>query len=195
MHKKYYSQNGEDKFLDSFILNNSIHVHNKIIEIGALTGTYNSNSRFFIEHYNWEGIMIEPNPYSFTELVNNTKNINVILENVAISNQTGTCNFQTDTVHPGHSKISDKGNVKVKSIKFDEIFKKHPQFLNFDILSIDVEGNEIPILQDLMKYKIFPTFIISEHFTDNLRDIQNSIICSEYNILTTISYNTIWKRK
>ena len=62
----YYSQCGEDKFLnDTFFKNKKNGVY---IELGALNGVLISNTKFFEDKLNWKGILIEPHPEEFERL-------------------------------------------------------------------------------------------------------------------------------
>lgn len=60
---KSYSQHKEDLFLFDYINKNNIDCSKNIVDIGALTGTHNSNSRLFLDE-GWKGYLIEPNPTS-----------------------------------------------------------------------------------------------------------------------------------
>jgi hypothetical protein len=67
----YYSQAGEDEFLNSnYFKNKRDGIY---IELGALDGTLYSNTKFFEDQLGWKGILIEPHPYKFQDLKKQTK--------------------------------------------------------------------------------------------------------------------------
>ena len=68
----YYSQCGEDKFLnENFFKGKTNGVY---IEMGAVDGLFQSNTKFFEDQLNWTGILIEPQPNSFKKLQMNRPN-------------------------------------------------------------------------------------------------------------------------
>ena len=54
----YYSQCGEDEFLNETIFFNK--KNGKYIELGALDGIQYSNTKFFEDNLGWSGVLIEP---------------------------------------------------------------------------------------------------------------------------------------
>lgn len=190
-----FSQHKEDLFIYKYINENGIDVPNKIIDIGALTGLHNSNSRFFINK-GWDCIMIEPNPNSFNTLKENTKNLKCILENVAICETDENISFEIGRI-PGHSKINkENGKITVKGMTLNSLFEKYPDYKELGILDIDVEGYEEIILTELLKTEIRPTIIIVEHqkIGDRIKK-QNDILSNEYEMIKSISVNNIWLKK
>jgi hypothetical protein len=68
----YYSQCSEDKFLnDNFFKNKKTGTY---IELGAVDGIFQSNTKFFEDTLGWTGILIEPEPDKFKELTQNRPN-------------------------------------------------------------------------------------------------------------------------
>ena len=59
----YYSQWGEDEFLNNNYFHNM--TNGAYIELGALNGVLYSNTKFFQDKLNWNGILIEPHPHAF----------------------------------------------------------------------------------------------------------------------------------
>lgn len=59
----YYSQAGEDEFLNKNYFKNKRG--GTYIELGALDGVLYSNTKFFQDHLDWSGILIEPHPFKF----------------------------------------------------------------------------------------------------------------------------------
>lgn len=186
-----FSQHGEDVFIYNYINRFDIDITKKILDIGALTGLHNSNSRFFINE-GWDCIMVEPNPNSYKLLEKNTKDLKCILENVAICETDKKVKFQIGKT-AGHSKISNRGTIEVQGITLNSLFKKYPNYIDLGILDIDVEGYEEIILIELLKTSVRPTIILVEHQNNKNRILkQNNILSNEYTMIKNISVNNIW---
>jgi FkbM family methyltransferase len=139
------------------------------VDIGAHDGLSGNNTKYF-EEQGWEGICIEPHPLVFENL---KKNRTCRVENVAIWKEDTEVDFLAvsgyaemlsgivesyDTRHRARieREIIQMGGyssmVKVKALKFDTL--KLPTKIDF--LSIDTEGSELHILEnvDFNKYDI-----------------------------------------
>ena len=68
----YYSHCEEDMYLNTHFFKNK--KNGVYIELGALDGVTLSNTKFFEDTLNWSGILIEPHPYTFRDLVVNRPN-------------------------------------------------------------------------------------------------------------------------
>jgi FkbM family methyltransferase len=161
MERVYYSQDGEDKFL------NDNYFHNKrngiYVELGALDGVLYSNTKFFEDKLNWKGILIEPNPYKF-HILKQTRPNN-FLSNSLVSSETEAIEFKFFV--DGHAAVSgvtktlpashyehyfDKypglpnGNAMIKPHTFTEIITAS-NVKHIDLLSLDVEGHEYEVLK------------------------------------------------
>lgn len=206
--QKYFSQHGEDKYIENVLKGRKIALKKRIIDIGALTGLHNSNSRRFLS-LGWDGILIEPNPKSFAELKSNVskfKKVKLYLENVAISDKNEKLEFFAFDEEPGHSRIPNHNHkvsskymgmkprtIAVDSITLEELFTMYPEFTELGILDIDVEGLEEMILAELMKTEVRPQIIIVEHQKDtNRMHDQRTLLSEEYILLNTIEVNDIW---
>lgn len=168
---KYYSQFGQDKWLNENIFKDK--QDGFFLEIGADDGIDKSNTKLF-EDLGWDGICIEPSPLRIKSLKKNRK---CILENLAISNHDGT-NLFLDIIGYGKGLsgiISDYSllhrerikkelqhphnrghhSVNVRVAKLDSILEKY-SVLHVDFLSIDTEGNELKIIKSInfSKYSI-----------------------------------------
>lgn len=85
---KYYSQYGQDEYLDRKILKGK--VGGVFLDIGAAGGITRSNSYFFEKCRGWTGICVEPRKSAFAELV---KNRSCICECCCISASSGKTEF------------------------------------------------------------------------------------------------------
>ena len=142
--KSQYSQHGED-ILVSNLLNQIV----SFIDIGANDGVFLSNTYLFAKK-NAFGLCIEPSKSCFWKLrLNHLLHPKVKCINSAISNFDGFSDFKEDGYEGLLSSITDskKGSTyKVKTRTLKQIINKNDRFKNADIVSIDVEGFELNVL-------------------------------------------------
>ena len=186
-----YSQKGESWYLFKYILDNKIKVPNKlIVDIGALDGLTNSNSRIFLDN-GWKGILFEPNRQSYSDLVRNNFAKNNELYNAAITNENKLISFQENKKIKGHSKITtNKATNKVMGATLDYFTSEQ-----IGILDIDVEGHELVILNDILDKKIYPNFLIVECNTPKAENETMKLLSDKYEKLVKISVNLIMMLK
>ena len=149
---KYYSQFGEDKFLNE---KEKLPKKGIFVDVGA-GGTENSNSLFF-EEKGWKCLCIEPDK----------RHEGLEKRKLVDHSIVGSSNKMVDfTFHrlPQLNGIfhGNKSSEKMQMVTLDSILEKY-SINDIDILSNDVEGNEIGVLKgtNLEKYK--PTYIIVEY--------------------------------
>jgi FkbM family methyltransferase len=155
----YYSQAGEDKFLnDTYFKNKKGGIY---IELGALDGVLYSNTKFFQDVLDWSGILIEPHPYKFRDLTINRPNN--YLFNCAISNSTDEVVFRffidnysgvsgiertlpTEHINGFYTHVREpKDRITLKPKNLTEIIKS-TNIQHINLLSLDVEGHEYEVL-------------------------------------------------
>lgn len=184
----YYSQCGQDKFVNEKIFKNK--KNGVFVEVGAHDGRSYSNTLFFEERLGWKGICIEPNPIIFQKLI---KNRNCICVQCALSNFIGTQKFllvtgyaemlsglvdEYDSRHParidseikkfgGSKKIVDTNVFTLNSI-CDTYDIKH-----IDFLSIDTEGSEESIIKSIDFDKLTIDVIMVEDNYNSSQVVKN----------------------
>ncbi len=79
MAEQYYSQDGQDEFLDRSVFKG--RKSGFFVEIGAHDGVRFSNSAFLERERGWRGICVEPHPKIFPELVVEVKHPEVLQTN------------------------------------------------------------------------------------------------------------------
>jgi FkbM family methyltransferase len=155
----YYSQCGEDEFLnDNYFKNKKNGVY---IELGALDGVLYSNTKFFEDQLNWKGILIEPHPLKFEDLKKNRPN-NFLFNNLVsnteeeqtflyfVDNYAGVSGILS-TLPNEHftgfyncvNEPTDKMIMKPKTLTS---IIKSTEIDHIDFLSLDVEGHEYEVL-------------------------------------------------
>jgi FkbM family methyltransferase len=160
----YYSQLGQDKFVDEYL---QFKENGFFIEIGAHDGKSCSNTLFFEEMRNWKGICIEPGPEEFKQLVENRKS--AINLNMCVSNYDGESEFTyvegysmmlsglSESYNLNHTqRINNEVNHhggKINKImmpvsKLQTILDNHGIY-EIDYCSIDTEGSEFNIIKSI----------------------------------------------
>lgn len=187
---KDYSQHGESLFLWNYIKDNKLEVPKLFVDVGALDGLRNSNSKLFIEA-GWEGVLIEPNPFVFIDIFKNNQGLKFHACNLAISDSTDFKPFYIRNKNiRGDSKLSKKGNYMVVTTTLDKIINKP-----IGILDIDTEGHDTIIIQDVLSKNIYPHFIIIESNTEEMFREQVLILDKKYNLIKRMNVNSIWEKK
>ena len=161
---KFYSQVGQDRFLlENFFRGKRGGV---FVDVGAYDGEKLSNSLFFERTMGWTGLCIEPLPSAFAKLKATRK---AICEHTCVADFEGEAEFTEADDDPErnekmlsglsakfdahHLRFMEKLSVKrtsriVPVTKLSRLLEKHALF-NIDYCSIDTEGAELPILNEL----------------------------------------------
>lgn len=182
---EYFSQYGQDRFLDEKVFN-----HRRggfFLDIGANDGVTYSNTYFFEKFRGWSGICVEPHPHAFAKLKENRKctvinfGINKAEELLEFVKIEGYCemlsglkdNYNVDHLKRIENEIAvHKGSYEVINIpckRIDTILNEH-RISNIDYCSIDIEGGEFEALEsvDLQKYEIRVLSIENNYFGNKL---------------------------
>lgn len=154
----YYSQFGEDMFVNLFFLNKK-RDDGFFLELGGLDGILYSNTKFFEDELGFKGILIEPVKEMYVEMVQNRPNSKCY--NLAISDKDGEVDL---LLNPNIADVSglkeyvseqNKSNFhknsqirKVISKPLSDILKEN-NIKYIDFMSIDVEGVEDLILETM----------------------------------------------
>jgi hypothetical protein len=122
-----YSQSGEDGVIHAILKSFPI-LDNWCVEFGAWDGIYLSNTRLLIEESNYSAILIEPNPSSYRRLVSNCgkfPNVTCMMEFVGFDSADSLDTLLSPTKCPK----------------------------DFDLLSIDIDGNDIHVWRAITHYR------------------------------------------
>ena len=174
-----YSQLGQDFLIKNFYSINKSKV-NFFIDVGAHDGLTFSNTYLFEKHFEWKGLCIEPNPQIFSRL---RENRNCLLENVAVSDKSGTEDYfaveghsdMLSGIETNYSKrhmrrimkeirIYDQNfkRLAVETSTLKNLISKH-KIKNVSFISIDTEGSELKVLKSIDFNTIQIDFIIIEN--------------------------------
>lgn len=160
-----YSQNQEEDVIKSFLGD----FVGTFLDIGANDGKELSNTYALVER-GWAGTYVEASPVTFDKLKENIGNdpkfdfINCIAgkedKAEAILHESGTLpglgtenyslvsSTREDEVHRWDSLNIPFKDVTVREMKFESILK-HTKHKTFEVISIDIEGDEIDVVPQI----------------------------------------------
>ncbi|MEB3242654.1 MAG: FkbM family methyltransferase [Cyanobacteriota bacterium] len=151
------------------------------VQIGANDGMFGDPLRPYILSKGWRGVLVEPQPNVYEKLKANYAGYDHQLEfeNLAISDQpsltlylpplkpAGESTIYVDSVVSSKAEVISRQigiseaqlrQVTVPAMTLDALFAKHG-ITELDLLQIDVEGYDWPVLQTLSLHRIKPILI------------------------------------
>ncbi|MGH1349654.1 MAG: FkbM family methyltransferase [Methyloligellaceae bacterium] len=201
----FYSQAGQDHFLDTFVFNGKRN--GVFVEVGGFDGVTSSNCLFFEATRRWSGILVEPAeaPMKHAKLFRNCECIQA-----AVGPKKGDFDFLCIT--DGYTQMSGlidefKGTeiellrghqlhkekiIKVPTLPLQDLLRDH-NLKDIDYCSLDVEGAEYSILSNFP----FDEFNIRAWTIENNRqttDIAELMISKGYELLVVLGVDEIYKK-
>lgn len=179
-----HSQLGQSIIIDSELKSQK---NGFFVEAGALDGEHMSNSLYFELAREWTGILIEPVPSQFNEMLK--KNRNAFAINACIANRHPiVAKFRVfNTLSGRMSQLNDWLNQRIDSVgqTTERVHAYVPCFSLYSILkainvetvdyfSLDVEGGEFDVLSSIDFNKIKIKSLTVEH--NNLGDSKAKIV-------------------
>ncbi|MFC4211324.1 FkbM family methyltransferase [Pedobacter lithocola] len=164
MRKKYYSQSGQDEYLNKEIFKNK--TKGFFLDIGANDGVTFSNTYFFEKNLDWKGISIEPLSSSFEKLALNRKSLNIhgcvadfngegiFYEITGYAEMLSGLKSKYDSRHLKRieNELEEHGGtlneINVQCYILNEILENN-SVKKVDYLSIDIEGGELDVLKTI----------------------------------------------
>ena len=163
----YYGQNKEDEIINNLIISKyGSEFKGTILDLGANDGVTLSNSKYFLDN-GWRGVLVEAGRLPFEKLCVNHATLpkSAVAINCAIGNEDGTMKFyeSSNLINPDDvglvsSLVSDETTKwRDAGIQYTEynvecytwksfLDKYHLNHMNFDIISIDIEGMDYDVL-------------------------------------------------
>ena len=202
-----HSQAGEVAFILRSIVNDSA-CERVVVDVGA-RGRERSNSYDLMKHFGWRGLLVEANPNLIASITAEFEGLDMTLVNCAVSDFEGEASFYfglNDDVSslykdglaawgPVHSECV----VPVRRLArlLDEAGLPH----RFDLLSLDIEGADVPTLNDLIDHSSYrPERIVIEIYNpDHLTDLAafgfNAAVRTAYQLIGEVGANLVLKRR
>lgn len=166
-----------------------------VVDAGTL-GKEVSNSYDLLSQLGWRGILIEANPHLWERIEDEFAGLNSSLVRCAVSDVAGPVVLHLGVVD-GVSSIMRaaaeawgpvRGSVEVQARRLGDILDEQQVPMNFDLLSLDLEGMDAAVLNDLIENTSYrPRWIFLEASLDfqtrSLRELDLSPgVQAEYQI-------------
>ncbi len=147
-----------------------------IVDIGANTGM---STYFFLNYFDFEKLIsVEANSQLAGRIEGSLKSLGgmknkVFIENLAVTgNQTGDCYFRIEKNHRLSRIVTEPmdGDKNIGCLPLRDLLAKH-DLKGADLLKIDIEGGEFPILdEDPSVFQLFKYIFIEIHGDRQKRD-------------------------
>ena len=197
MEQSYSSCNNNkeyfDKLLDKLFNQKECGFY---IELGGNDGLTQSNTAFFEFYRNWKGILIEPSLKGYNLCVENRPNSICVNKGCVSNNYTGNTakgNFGNNSLMASidgkRQKGFDNSSIEIQVSTLEKILDE-VNVKNIDLLSLDVEGYELEVLQGFNFNKYRPTYLLIEIYINQINDIHNYLTENNYKLICNFSnYN------
>ena len=147
------------------------------IEVGAYDGNEFSNTSC-LSDIGWNGLYIEPIEEFYIRCLNRHRNNKVFVENCSVGSFEGEIDIYVNGAVTTSSEkliktyydigwVSNHNTKKCKQYRLDTLLKKYKIRKNFDILVVDVEGNETDVFNSFDLKYWYPKMIIVELIDDH----------------------------
>jgi len=161
------SEHGELESLFRRWVNKSA-THRIVVDVGA-RGRRLSNSYDLLRFFGWRGLLVEANPRLISTIIDEFAGLEVEVVNCAVSDYTGRSFFyiadkdEVSSLNERWAKVLDRVEVPVE--RLGDLLHARDIPKDFDLLSIDIEGEDIKVLNDTVgAFAYHPRWIIVEAF-------------------------------
>ena len=201
------SQYGEIEILLG-LMAKRLHDEPVVVEVGA-AGVQISNSLDLVGTMGWRGLLIEASPPHAEKLSKEVHGLDVDVVATAVSAHEGNATFYV--AHHPHLSSLDRssveawgpvlGEVEVPTRRLHSILEEYLVPSNFLLLSIDIEGLDFEVLNDLIENSEFrPEWVLIEWghtiFEATLHDERvAAVVRDEYEIITNTFSNVVLQRR
>jgi FkbM family methyltransferase len=178
-----------------------------VVDVGA-RGRERSNSWDLMKHFGWRGLLVEANPSLLPNIHADFSGLDYTLVGAAVSDFNGSAEFtigSNDDVSSLNPRVAaswgqTRGAVQVKVRRLPEILAEHSIPLEFGLLSLDIEGEDVKVLADTIagsKYR--PDYVIVEASQDfqitSLEELDlPEIVCDTYEVFAQTRANLLLRR-
>lgn len=202
----YYSEHGQDKWLNENIFKNKRN--GVFAEIGAIDGLITSNTLAYEKFLGWTGLLVEANPVHETAIKKNRPNCK--LEMVAVTESgldtvsflvckgvTGWSGVEK-SIEPQHLDRIMKRQEPVETVEvpaedLSHLLAKHKLF-KIDYLSLDIEGAEYDALRDF-DFRSFDIEILDIENNFETEDVRKIMLKNGYEIIKRLGVNDIYRKR
>ena len=201
------SQYGETWLVMRDMVNSASWSH-YVVDVGA-RGRARSNSYDLLRHFGWRGLLIEANPRLIEPIRAEFEGLDYEIACCAVSDYSGVATFNiganddvsslTRAAAEGWGDVRDQIEVQVKMLP--DLLREHDAPLSFDLLSIDIEGEDVRVLNHLVEVSPYrPIWVVIEVAGDDpdltlARIGMSREVCETYGIMARTPSNLLLKRK
>jgi FkbM family methyltransferase len=163
------SQHGEVFEILRLMLNQA-EADRWVVDVGA-RGLERSNSYDLMRHFGWRGLLVEANPRLIAAIERDFAGLDVRVVNCAVADREGS-GLLTLGINDDVSSLNSqaaagwgptRGEVEVEMRRLASILKEHGVPEVFSLLSLDIEGEDVAVLNDLIDNSPFrPRWVIIE---------------------------------
>ena len=162
------AQHGEIALLVARMVNAGA-VHRVVVDIGA-HGRQRSNAYDLMLHFGWRGLLVEPNPALHADLERDFAGLDYRLAACAVSDHAGTADLHIG-VNDDVSSLDEaataawgptRSTARVRVLPLVALLEEYAIPRDFDVLSVDAEGADVSILNNLAESRWRPGWIIAE---------------------------------
>ena len=141
-----------------------------IVDVGVL-GRAGSNSYDLLTSFGWKGLLIEANPALIPSIKREFGPANYSLVQCAIGPIAGRQTFHLSVGDATSSLIPEealhwgesRGEIEVNVRRLQEVLAEMNIPNDFDILDIDIEGMDVPVMNDLIRHSAYrPRLVVIE---------------------------------
>jgi FkbM family methyltransferase len=157
----------------------------------------NLSNTYYLETHGWDGICVDADVRQLPGLIENRKDVII----AAVTSRTqGLVDFYMNNDCADISRLTPAGNEKKVSIATISIVSLLLDInCPIDLLSIDIEGEEVEVLESMFRAGGNPTVIIVEYLTSGVDNSENVKKLFEmvpaYELIHTTEANFIYKRR
>jgi FkbM family methyltransferase len=201
------SQYGEIDLLIKEMVNSSVH-YRIVVDVGV-HGRKGSNSYDLLRYFGWKGLLIEANPRLQESIAAEFSGLDTTFVGTAVSDQAGMAELFLG-VNDAVSSLNEGATaawgpvhetIRVPVRRLSEILLQHAVPYDFGLLSIDIEGEDIKVMNDTIDHSEYrPVWVIIEASYDfrtkSLNDLPFSQkVVDNYEIFSQTRANLLLKRR
>jgi FkbM family methyltransferase len=178
-----------------------------VVDVGA-RGRDRSNSWDLMRYFGWRGLMVEANASLLPNIHAEFSGLDYTLVDTAVSDFNGSAEFtigsndDVSSLNPSVAALwgQTRGTVQVNVRRLPEILDEYGVPLEFGLLSLDIEGEDVKVLVDLIDGSEYrPDYIIIEASQDfqvtSLEALQvPEIVCESYEVFAQTRANLLLRR-
>ena len=173
--------------------------HGFIVDVGA-RGRERSNSFDLLKNFGWQALLIEANPDLWSSIEQDFSGTNYTLVKCAASTIEGTVPFfigENDDVSSLGKEFASawgniRGEIQVTSRRLGSILDENNVPHDFDILSLDIEGLDVEVLNDLCETTDYRPELVCLETSANFRNrsLEDVGLSDDVRSAYTLAYQT-----